>query len=67
MLDGSTHLHDAPLIMLTTNPLQPGGASDAEIEPALPESWGHVAAGAQLTMQEGSRVVGTAIVVGSSR
>src|SRR5439155_15829377 len=61
--DGLPHLHDAPIVVLSPDPLLPGVEGEAEIVPLAPEFWSDVHPGALLSAHEGSRRVATATLI----
>lgn len=61
---GSPTLNDGRVLLDDGIELAPGFEAPARIEPLAPEFWGKVQPGAVLPMQEGSRVVGYAVILG---
>jgi hypothetical protein len=61
---GEPTLNDGRVLLEDDAELAPGAAGDVQIEPNAMELWGRVRVGACLPMQEGSRVVGYATILG---
>lgn len=61
---GETVYHDAPIVLLDPEMIEPGGKGSAAIQPISPDAigWEHVRVGDVLTMVEGSREYGSATV-----
>jgi hypothetical protein len=62
--DGEPLFHDAPIVVLEPDPLEPGASGVAIVQPILPDAlgWWHLQVGDEMTMFEGSRHLGTARV-----
>ena len=56
-------VHDAPLLIEGGPQLSTGAAAVVRIHPLHPEFWTRVEAGHRMTMREGTRIVGEAVVV----
>jgi hypothetical protein len=60
---GSAEFHGAQIVALSTDPLPPGGESDAEIEPLFPESWPNAPDGTEIGAYEGFKRIATGVVI----
>jgi hypothetical protein len=63
MYEGVPTLNDAPITIEDAPSIAPGSKGTVRLHPLAPEFWTQVRAGQAITMREGERVVGTAIVL----
>lgn len=61
---GAPSINDGRVFLEDCTEIVPGGEGLARIEPLAPEFWGRVRPGSVIPMQEGSRVVGYARILG---
>jgi hypothetical protein len=64
--DGAVHRHDAAIVDMTPEVLDPGLEAEAVLLVARPEFWHHFRVNDDLVMSEGSNVLGSAKVLGIS-
>jgi hypothetical protein len=60
---GENELNGAPITVEGATSILPGGTGLVRLHPLRPEAWANVRPGTEIAMQEGSRVVGRAIVL----
>jgi translation elongation factor EF-Tu-like GTPase len=61
--EGALVIHDGPLLVEDGEGLEPGQEAVVRIHPIFPEFWIEVRPGTEITMREGSRIVGRAEVL----
>jgi hypothetical protein len=63
LLPGTMEINGAPVTLEDCASLAPGESGTVRLHPLWRDGWMHLRPGAQIDMHEGSRVVGTAIVM----
>lgn len=61
--EGKPMLNDAPLLIESDEWLSPGEVAEARLHPLVWEYWQAIQDGQQITMHEGSRLVGVATII----